>query len=857
MINVSSDHPVIITMDPLGYTWSGIGLFDDCPDVGTLLDSVTGSTSTPRVMTYTLLAAESPYYIMVDSWPSPACIDFELTIESALKHDVGVEEIISPFAGPPAKGEDFYAYMAYDGTSTYPEGPFVFDSDDPGTITMLTTGTTDFIAAGTWVVDTWYGGEYGTNNLYTIDEGSGAMTLIGAMAMDSVTGIAYDDNSDTMYAMSYGTTSDLYTVDYSTATATFVGSAGTGGLIIDIACDNDGNLFGIDLIDDSLYSIDSSTGVATLIGSTGHSLNYGQGMEYDKNNDILYLAAYTVAKKEGVSLKLADPNAKAGGGLYICDVSDGSTTHIGDFPNSLEATGLAIPYSLVPPECWPQGMIDVEAVVENYGDYTESFFDVTATITHTDTMTVIYSETENVASLAPGANITVTFDLWDTLATAPYGGNFSVEICTELADDQPNNDCEDEDGCLEPGFLPPIAKFAGEPYVANVDNDFTVNFDGTPSYDPDGGVLTYHWDFGDGTTGAGATPTHVYPHSEVALTAIVTLTVTDDELDTDDNVTTVAIAGYDDDPPIVQMEYPRGGEELGGTVVIEWFAIDSEDGDSPAISLYYSGDGQSSWNKIASGLVNTIGAGAYKDRGQYSWSTSALSDGNYFLRIYAFDSNMNSAKDTKGPVIISNHNSGLLVSYVAFSEDYVKNGDSLEIYAGITNGMQLTVEEITADLTGLGYGENMPADSFDGLTATWNIENIECTPSDGPITITVTIDEVTNSKTLTADNTQPTLNIIKPENALYFFNAKLFKANKPIIIGAITLEVNAADQTGIQKIEVYIDDELKQTITDGSNYYMNIRIIGRHNLKINAYDNTGNINEYTQSVLFLNLFGNN
>jgi PKD repeat protein len=37
-----------------------------------------------------------------------------------------------------------------------------------------------------------------------------------------------------------------------------------------------------------------------------------------------------------------------------------------------------------------------------------------------------------------------------------------------------------------------------------------VNFNGTGSADPDGDALTYAWTFGDGATGTGATPSHVY-----------------------------------------------------------------------------------------------------------------------------------------------------------------------------------------------------------------------------------------------------------------------------------------------------------------------------------------------------------
>jgi len=54
----------------------------------------------------------------------------------------------------------------------------------------------------------------------------------------------------------------------------------------------------------------------------------------------------------------------------------------------------------------------------------------------------------------------------------------------------------------------------------------TVSFDGSGSSDPDGSIVSYVWDFGDGTTGSGETTTHDYT---AAGTYTVTLTVMDDD----------------------------------------------------------------------------------------------------------------------------------------------------------------------------------------------------------------------------------------------------------------------------------------------------------------------------------------
>ncbi|MCQ1535410.1 S8 family serine peptidase [Methanosarcina sp. KYL-1] len=82
---------------------------------------------------------------------------------------------------------------------------------------------------------------------------------------------------------------------------------------------------------------------------------------------------------------------------------------------------------------------------------------------------------------------------------------------------------------------PPVAE-AGGPYTGS--EGTAVSFDGSASYDTDGSIVTYEWDFGDGSTGSGVTPEHIY---SIAGTYNVTLTVTDNQNAVDTDAATVEV----------------------------------------------------------------------------------------------------------------------------------------------------------------------------------------------------------------------------------------------------------------------------------------------------------------------------
>ncbi|MEZ6004183.1 MAG: hypothetical protein R3F33_08340 [Planctomycetota bacterium] len=145
---------------------------------------------------------------------------------------------------------------------------------------------------------TLYAIDYATSEFGTIDLGTGAFTVLGVstLPLSSIRGLTAHPNGTTWYAMvgvNAGADSALWVGDMTTGTFTQVGVTVTASLMIDIACDVNGNLYGLNISDDALYSIDSTTGAGTFIGAHGLAANFAQGMDFDWSTNTLYAPIYT------------------------------------------------------------------------------------------------------------------------------------------------------------------------------------------------------------------------------------------------------------------------------------------------------------------------------------------------------------------------------------------------------------------------------------------------------------------------------------------------------------------------------------------------------------------------------------
>ncbi|MDJ0848631.1 MAG: hypothetical protein QNK04_09660 [Myxococcota bacterium] len=143
-------------------------------------------------------------------------------------------------------------------------------------------------AATLYGVGTWDIQE--TSNLYTIDPATGSASLIGPTGVEALGGIALAFDG-TLYAYNL---QNLYTLNRSDGSATLVGPLGLrapeGGLIFQPGT---GTLYGVNAsisTADELLTIDPTTGAATVVGDLGPEGRDPSGLAFHSDGRLFSVA---------------------------------------------------------------------------------------------------------------------------------------------------------------------------------------------------------------------------------------------------------------------------------------------------------------------------------------------------------------------------------------------------------------------------------------------------------------------------------------------------------------------------------------------------------------------------------------
>jgi len=277
-------------------------------------------------------------------------------------------------------------------------------------------------------------------------------------------------------------------------------------------------------------------------------------------------------------------------------------------------------------------------------------------VTWTGSNAVLCNISTNVTSDCPGnngegINVTYSENLTFTLEpginhvemTIEAAVNIMPGVYTIITDFSCSTEKPPAPSPLSPSYLyhpfvntPPVADTsAGEPYQGFAGGG--IIFDGSNSSDVDGTITEWYWDFGDGTNGTGEITSHNYSTPGIYN---VTLTVTDNNGDTDIYETAAIISQANRPPTLPMVNGTRNGSK---NIEYDYTAM-SMDLDNDTLRYFFNWDDgtNAASGSLASGISYNV---------SHKWTTAGI----YLVTVYAMDTNNATSGTTELLVLIDVH----------------------------------------------------------------------------------------------------------------------------------------------------------------------------------------------------------
>ena len=404
----------------------------------------------------------------------------------------------------------------------------------------------------------------------------------------------------------------------------------------------------------------------------------------------------------------------------------------------------------------------------------------------------------------------------DTNPSHVYGDNGTYTVRLTVWDEHGTMDTVTKD--ITVLNVPPVADAGGDRIL----NNRTVKFNASASYDGDGSIVSYAWDFGDGHTASGISVAHTYGDDGVYN---VTLNVTDN--DGAHNGIEVHI--------MVDTVSPATNITLSGTL---------------GTNNWYRGSVEVSLN--ATDNLSGVNRTMYKlgeDWNVYNGSFNVTAEGENELDYYSVDEAGN---------VENTHSVDVKIDNTPPETNYSLNGTLGE------EGWYVSKVNITFNAS----------DSLSGVAITkykiddgdWkNYSNGVIIGSNGTHTIYFySIDNAGNVEaeknfTIKVDRKPPSVSLTAPKDGyLYIFGREILPTafGKTKIIGKFTAIASASDTlSGVRHVNFKLDGQLLW-MDFNSPYQVDLpKAFPRsvHTLEVIAYDNAGN-SASTGEITYIKIF---
>lgn len=216
---------------------------------------------------------------------------------------------------------------------------------------------------------------------------------------------------------------------------------------------------------------------------------------------------------------------------------------------------------------------------------------------------------QSSSSFSPGVLSYKTTYFWMIQARDGFGGMTNGPLWSFSTISADGGSSEPSDGDLNQTNFPPIADASRSEQNGFVGS--LLVFNGSASYDPDGYLTAWNWDFGDGTTGNGEVTMHLY---ETLGLFTVTLTVIDEKGAIGVDSITVEIGTANRPPRKPLIDGPRTGLKNQEYV----YSVFSEDPENDFLSyLVIWGDGTQNSSELVPHNTSVSFAHSWARAGKY------------------------------------------------------------------------------------------------------------------------------------------------------------------------------------------------------------------------------------------------